>query len=296
MTSAMNRFTSLLGPYPEQGELNVSRKVEKSFPRYTLERICYYVESKERVSAFLLIPHQIKFPGAAIFCHHQHNGEWHIGKSEPAGLAGDPDQHIAKELAERGFVTFAPDALGFEERNDGKDHEHSYREMTNRLLKGETYFAKLIHDIRRGVDVLFELEELSITQLGFIGHSYGGKMALMAPLFDDRIKATVSNCGCITWKDSLKKEAGVQMELAIPELLNYLDLEDLVKEIRDCSVLISATHDDVWSMSAQDIYEQCKGSFRKGDLALRMYEGGHVFTKEMREVAYEFLISRLGDV
>ncbi|HUG84834.1 MAG TPA: DUF3626 domain-containing protein [Euzebya sp.] len=40
-----------------------------------------------------------------------------LGKSEVVGLAGDADQAYARELAEQGFLTITPDAIGFEERN-----------------------------------------------------------------------------------------------------------------------------------------------------------------------------------
>lgn len=56
-----------------------------------------------------------------MFRHHQHAGNFGLGKSEVVGLAGDPDQGYARELAEAGFLTFAPDAIGFEERNWSPD-------------------------------------------------------------------------------------------------------------------------------------------------------------------------------
>jgi hypothetical protein len=37
-----------------------------------------------------------------IFCHHQHSGQFDLGKSEVVGLRGDPDQAYAAELARRG--------------------------------------------------------------------------------------------------------------------------------------------------------------------------------------------------
>jgi hypothetical protein len=46
-------------------------------------------------------------PAPAIFCHHQHAGNFRIGKSELVGLDGDPNQAYAEELAERGYITFS---------------------------------------------------------------------------------------------------------------------------------------------------------------------------------------------
>ena len=45
-----------------------------------------------------------------IFCHHQHAGQFGLGKSEVVGLRGDPDQAYAAELAGRGYLTISPDA------------------------------------------------------------------------------------------------------------------------------------------------------------------------------------------
>src|SRR3712207_5658986 len=40
---------------------------------------------------------------------HQHNGEFALGKSEPAGLAGDPSLAYGLRLAERGARVLLPD-------------------------------------------------------------------------------------------------------------------------------------------------------------------------------------------
>ena len=68
------------------------------------------------VPAFLLVPGGAGRPLPAVVVHHQHHGEWHVGKSEVAGLAGDPLQAFGPALARRGLVVLAPDAPGFEDR------------------------------------------------------------------------------------------------------------------------------------------------------------------------------------
>ena len=42
-----------------------------------------------------------------------------------SGLAGDANQAYACELAERGFITIAPDAIGFEERTWSPDRSEN---------------------------------------------------------------------------------------------------------------------------------------------------------------------------
>ena len=49
------------------------------------------------------------------------------------------------------------------------------------------------------------------SRIGLIGHSYGGRMAIRASAFDERIRAAVSNCGCVNYRNSLTRDAGIQM-------------------------------------------------------------------------------------
>ena len=81
--------------------------------------------SRERVAAFVCVPWEAETPGPAVFCHHQHAGKFALGKSEVVGLEGDPDQAYASELAEQGFITIAPDAVGFGERNWSPDRSEN---------------------------------------------------------------------------------------------------------------------------------------------------------------------------
>ena len=74
------------------------------------EKVTYKTEPGELVSAYLLIPKDRKGPTPAVFCHHQHGGEFNNGKREVVGRGGDPQQAYARELAERGYIAFVPDA------------------------------------------------------------------------------------------------------------------------------------------------------------------------------------------
>ena len=134
--------------------------------------------------------------------------------------------------------------------------------------------------------------DVDIKRIGFIGHSYGGRMALWLPAFDRRIKTSVSHCGCVSYKDSLVREAGIQMEFCIPGIMKKFDVKDVVNLFQDCSLLISATDDDKWSRGAEALYNAVEPTLRDM-VELKMYNGEHAFTPEMRQYAYEFLDRRL---
>ncbi len=282
---------SLLGPMPAKVPLQPKVIESVDCGSYIRHKVEYYAEAHDRIPAYLLIPKNLKKPAPAVYCFHQHAGNFALGKSEVVGLAGDPDQAIAVELAERGYITFAPDAIAFEERNwtEDKSGRAEYFELATRLAKGQTLLAKVLHDVSVGIDYLESRPEVDKNRIGFIGHSYGGRMALWAPVFDRRIKVSVSNCGCVNYKDSLSRDIGIQMEFCVPNILKHGDIEDVVRLVAPTPLYISATDDDKYSKNAQYIYDYAQSAFVGSELELKIWPGKHVFTKEMREEAYKFL-------
>jgi dienelactone hydrolase len=283
----------LIGDFPAKCPLEPVVLLEEERGSFFQRKIEYASEVGERIRAYVLIP-KTDYPRPAIFAHHQHGGDFELGKSEVVGLAGDPDQAYGKELAQRGYVVIAPDALGFEERcGSGESGDTQYREFTSRLVQGKTLNAKALHDISAAIDYLCSLPEVDPEHIGFIGHSYGGQMALWYPAFDHRIKATVSSCRCITYAESLENNIGIQMEFVIPAITQWGDLGDVIGLFQDCAAYISATNRDKYSRGAQALYRYVRSRYPATDMQLREYEGDHVFSPEMRQNAYDWLDSRL---
>ena len=149
-------------------------------------KISYHTDDlHQRVKAYLFVPqgasaaHRVP----AILCLHQTNSQ--IGKEEPAGIRGLPNLKYAIELAERGYVTLAPDYPSFGEYPyDFKAHPE-YRSGT----------MKAIYDNMRSIDLLQSLDNVNADQIGCVGHSLGGHNTLFTAAFDTRIKALVSSCG-----------------------------------------------------------------------------------------------------
>ncbi len=128
------------------------------------------------------MPAEAKDRRAAVLCLHQTTG---IGKDEPAGLGGRPNLKYAIELAQRGYVTLAPDYPSFGEYPYDFPASDGYISGT----------MKAIVDNMRAVDLLQSLASVDPDRIGCTGHSLGGHNTMFTAAFDPRLKAMVSNCG-----------------------------------------------------------------------------------------------------
>ena len=176
----------VMGQLPNEKQrppLKIEVLEETRLGTVTRKKIRYLTDPDDKVSAYLFVPEirsSRKLP--AILCLHQTVA---IGKSEPAGLGGNPNLHYALHLAQRGYVTLAPDYPSF--------GEHTYDfEPAKGYISGS---MKAISDNFRAVDVLQSLKEVDGERLGCIGHSLGGHNTMFTAAFDKRIKVLVSNCG-----------------------------------------------------------------------------------------------------
>lgn len=181
-------------------------EVEKTIDRegFRIEVVTYAVEPEDRVRGLLLIPSGVDaaHPAPGVCVWHQHNGEWHLGKSEPAGLAGNPIHHTGAALAREGYVVFCPDALCFEDRRDSKLKDGAFErfEFLRYVVAGKCMAWKNILDMRRAVDYLVTRPEVQAERLGCYGHSMGSTHAWMVGPWEPRLKAIVGNCCLPTYR------------------------------------------------------------------------------------------------
>src|SRR5215475_1765190 len=89
-----------LGEFPARTPLCPATLESADCGTYVREKVEYRSESGEVIRAYVCLPKNRKPKTPAIFCHHQHAFNFVLGKSEVVGLAGDPDQKYAAELAE----------------------------------------------------------------------------------------------------------------------------------------------------------------------------------------------------
>lgn len=290
-TLTRERLRQLLGPVRNPGPLAAEVAEAVQCDGYVRRRVSYDVPSG-RASAFVCVPDGLTAPAPLVFCHHQHDNQFDLGKSEACGLRGNPDLAYAAELAQRGYVTIAPDAIGFEDRNGVGGADVTWFELSSRLVLGRTLLVDCLQEISLALDYASTLPEVDPARIGFIGHSYGGRMAMWAPAWDQRIRVSVSSCGCIPYRDSFARDAGFQAELVVPGFAAQFDVEDVLALSVGCDVLLIAAQDDVWSRGADDIDRNLRRR-RVGHVTVHRVAGGHEFRPPERELAYTFLADRL---
>jgi len=257
----------------------------------TREKVSYMVEPDQRVSAYVFVPSgDRRMP--AVLCIHQHHREYHLGKSEPAGLSGNPEQFYALELAKRGYVTLAPDMLCFEERQHaslrGQDYERF--EATRRLVEGSCLQTKMLWDLMRAVDYLFTRREVDGRRIGCLGHSLGGQQTLFLSAMDRRIAAAVSSCGFGSLRAIFEAAIVHNFALYVPGILRYGDLDRILGLVAPRPFLVlTGSGDPLFPL------EGVRGTVREARrtygntrdrLQLEVFPVGHGFVAPMREAAY----------
>ncbi|MCH2370887.1 MAG: dienelactone hydrolase family protein [Pirellulales bacterium] len=268
-------LSGLGGPFPASGPLNpIVIKTEQK-AGYTLKWIKYEGDPGELIPAILMIPDGVDSlnPAPGVCIWHQHNGQWDIGKTEPAGLSGNPMHHTGVSLVENGYVVLCPDALGFEERTQGYKLTAGSLERflyLKYVVRGQTMAWKNILDMRRAVDYLTSLEEVDSNSIGSYGHSMGSTHAYMVAPWEPRIKATVCNCCLPTYKAIEENEilhcfpnfvTGIYPEADTPDIvaliaprpvhMNFgeLDSGSPIKHVRNAMANIRMAYE---SMHAED--------------------------------------------
>ncbi len=106
------------------------------------------------------------------------------------GLGSKPNRQYASELAERGYVTLAPNYPLL-----------AKYQPDLRALGWQSGTLKAVWDNIRGLDLLDSLPFVTSGAIGAIGHSLGGHNSVYTAVFDERIKVVVTSCGLDSYLD-----------------------------------------------------------------------------------------------
>ncbi|MCH2200551.1 MAG: dienelactone hydrolase family protein [Fuerstiella sp.] len=221
------------GDWPDPCPLNVRLRKKTKADGFTIESLYYDAESDEPIPALLLIPDSVSAgkPAAAVAVWHQHAGQWHLGKSEPAGLAGNPMHHTGAALAREGYVVLCPDTLCFEERQDPskklKGGHYERYEFLRYVVDGRCMAWKNILDMKRAIDFLVSRPEVRNDSIGCYGHSMGSTHTWLVGPWEPRLKALVGNCCLPTYQGIHENRLLHCFPNFVPGIFEYGDTPDI---------------------------------------------------------------------
>lgn len=290
---ALVAMQQVMGPLPRLPSSAPQLRVlgEEKFDAYVRRRIDYEAEPGDWVPAYLLIPLGRAEPFPAAICLHQTTK---IGKAEPAGEGPKRNLHYARELAERGFVTLAPDYPNFGDYAI-EVYERGYHSAT---MKG-------IVNHMRGVSLLASLSEVAPGRIASIGHSLGGHNTLFLAAFDTRIRACATSCGFTSFaryyggdltgwshRGYMPRIAAVYEKS--PARMPF-DFPDVLRTIAPRAVFTNAPlYDSNFDVQGvRDCIAAASASFPPGRLVARHPDAEHDFPSSVREEAYQFLDAQL---
>lgn len=299
-THILAHMQSVMGPVPDpEDPVPLGMEILKTtqLPFGLRRKVRYHTDDPQQwVHAWLFVPFPGSQPRPAVLCLHQTTG---IGKDEPAGLGGKENLHYALELAERGFVTLAPDYPSF---GDSKDYDFAADEYISGTMKA-------IYDNMRAIDLLQTLTEVDGKKIGCIGHSLGGHNTMFTAAFDERIKALVSCCGFTRFHkyyegklkgwtsdrympliDSEYGNDPGRVPFDFPEIIGCFAPRAFlaVSPVGDSNFEVSGVRDSI--RSALPIY-RLHG--KPENLQAIYPDSGHDFPPAARETAYSFLEKHL---
>jgi len=262
---------------------------------YSTTRISYAGLERDAIPAILLTPNHVQVRGGVVVFH-QHNGEFHLGKSEVAGDAGDPYQAFGPALAKRGIAVLAPDAITFEDRRAQTDgvipHENDwlqhYNALTYRLVNGDFLMRKCLDDAQRALSVLTEITNDSYGRLGVAGHSYGGLLAMYLAAVDSRCDfAAISGAVC-SFEKRMREGTGINMFEVVPGIVEQIETKDLLESIGPRPTLIVSGKEDPYSKDADRVVE----GVSETEITHVREPGGHVLDQHRHRCIVDWIVNQ----
>jgi len=265
---------------------------------FARERIEYRGLEGDLIPAFLFTPRgRDTLGGVVVF--HQHNGEFHFGKSEVAGDVGHAFQAFGPALARRGLVVLAPDSISFEDRRaavrgvepDLYDWLQHYNSMSYRLLDGDLLMRKCLDDAQRALSVLLEVAGVDERLVGVAGHSYGGYTALYHAAVDPRCRwACISGAVC-SFETRRREGTGITLFETVPGLTRLLDTQDVLSAIGPRPAMVVSGTKDKYSRDADKVVAKIANDF----ITELRVDREHALDQERFDAIIEWIVDRVSD-
>jgi dienelactone hydrolase len=281
---------------------------------YVARKIVFNITAESRVLGYFLVP-KGKGPFPAVLLLHDHGAKFDIGKEKvvepfddsPERLKSARDwvrivyggRFIGDELAKRGYVCFATDAINWSDRG-GAGYEGQQALASNLLNLGMSFAGIIAWEDMYAANFLAVRPEVDSLKIIAMGVSMGSFRAWQVAALSDRIAGCVAVCwmgtraGLLVPGSNLTKGQS-SFTTTHPGLSNYVDYPDVASLACPKPMLFyNGGHDTLFPVpTVQDAYlkmHKVWDSQNAGkNLVTKFWNAGHVFNREMQDEAFQWL-------
>jgi hypothetical protein len=311
-TTAREKFTEcLMAPSPiAPFEPEITGEEDRG--THTAKRAVFNISADSRVLGYICLP-KGDGPFPAVLMLHDHGARFDIGKekvirpfNEPSPRHDSADEwshelyggrFIGDELAARGYITFATDALFWSDRG-GVPYTDMPALSCNLQFLGMSLAGIIAHEDVRAAEFVAGLPDVDSARVSAMGLSMGSVRTWQVCALTDVISASVSICWMTTLHGQL--QPGINMTtggypFCHPGLHNLLDFPDLASIACPKPMLFyNGRRDGLFTVeSTEEAYAKLHAVWDSqgvGDrLETRLWDVPHEFTVEMQETAFDWL-------
>jgi dienelactone hydrolase len=288
---------------------------------YIAKKISFNISADNRIGAYLLVP-KGKGPFPAVLALHDHGAHFSIGKEKvirPFGVSEErmkdaqawvnqyySEKWIGDELAQRGYVVLAIDALFWGDRGRAEGVEYKAQEQlaANMLQFGATWAGTIVWDDVRSAEFLQGLPEVIPSRIACTGLSMGGNRTWSLAAATDIIKAGAAVCWiCDT--ATLMAEGNNQtvgqssFSMIHPGLRNLLDYPDVAAIACPKPMLFfNGSEDALFPVAGVEasyarMRRVWKAQTADDKLITKIWPVPHLFNADMQKEAFDWLDKQL---
>lgn len=286
---------------------------------YIAQKVMFNLTDESRVAGLMLVP-KTPAPHPAVLLLHDHGAKFDIGKEKMVRPWGDEGRiasatawaeryfsgrFVGDELARRGYVVFAVDALGFGDRGPLK-YEQQQALASNFFNLGRSLAGLVAYEDTRALDFLASLPEVDPKRIGVLGFSMGAYRAWQLAALSDKAAASAAIAWMGTYdglmvpgNNILRGQSSFYM--LHPGLPAYLDFPDVASIAAPRPMLFfNGGKDPLFSQPVVEeayrrLHQVWQSQHADDRLETRIWPDlGHVFYQEQQDAVFHWLDSQLG--
>lgn len=290
----------------------------KKFEGYTSRKVAFNISADSRVLAYLLIPDGAG-PFPAVLLLHDHGAEFRIGKEKLVRPWDDTPEKIAladkwvatsfegryvgEELARRGYVCLATDALNWSDRGGG-GYDNQQAIASNLMQLGMSYAGLISQEDLQAAEFLAFQPEVDSQRIAALGFSMGSNRTWHVAAMSKHIAAGLCICSMASLPELMAPGINItqgqsSFTMLHPGLSLSLDIPDVASIACPKPMLFyNGRQDNIYPVPAveaayQKLRQVWDSQQASDKLETKLWDVAHVFNLEMQNEAFAWLERQL---